>query len=245
MGGVLPTKVLRVEVKFTTSRSVLLPLRELEALRPNSIDESGALVCLFWNGDTFLDGRWWFVNQASPTLAAGTAIRAESIRALALNSILFTSLSDEVSMYWWAFLERYHEVAMGGQEALLERLREDFSLNALRPKDLEEVLESERRGMMNALIDKHGEQGLGRLLQHLVVYLIASFGYRKVTVNSVGVPDATLDSGEASGVSNQVHVIFTPSELFRLIELCSRAGECELMKRLASHMESREEGTTP
>ncbi len=129
---------------------------------------------------------------------------------------------------------------MTGREALceeLERCHADGTMDERLPA--EPVLDAEHRDAMAALIEHHGEAVAGHVFQAFFAYLLAHAGYRKVMINSIGVPDIVLSELRRVEASPRlVHLgVFDAAEVRRLAQYCREAGDSVLAERIMACIE--------
>lgn len=223
---------IKAEVKLTTSTSVQISARELEALRVTEHTSVGLLAVLFWSGDRNVDGQWIIVDasrirhrEAESVSVTKTAMLSTSRARDPLNAV-----RQHAAKYWPAFLYAFRDEALQGHAALVEVL-ERCHRNQLVAERLPEhaILAVEHSATVQEIIRFHGESDAGRLMQDLLAYMLAFIGYRAVTNNAVGVPDFVLaDLGGVVGREPNVLVELTFDEARRIIELCQSAGHDDL-----------------
>lgn len=232
IAGELPSCV-RLEAKFTTCGSVSVPSREIEALRSAESSAVGAVAVLFWDGVREPHGGWLFVDGAesmrggrgSVTLSEGDIVRLSKAHRW------LQPLSDGVRCRWKSFVAAFHALAMAGHEPLLDELRhlhDSGGLGVRCAQDGGDILESEHRRAMTALIEHHGTSVAGHIFQDLLAYCVGSLGYRTVKVNPVGVPDIEAsDFGQAVSAST-VDLTLSRGDFDRMLSLAIDAGDCTL-----------------
>ena len=231
--AVLPASV-KAEVKLTTLAGVSVAARELAALEVPEGRGLGLLAVLFAGDEA--DGRWLLVDASAWHGRAGDSVSvARSVLArLARGQPRLDALRRHVDEAWPRFLVAFADAAEAGHAALVSALEEAHAsggVEALLPRD--PVLAYERRAALRALLERHGEADAGRLAQDLLAYVLAWAGWRKVTLNPVGVPDFVLeepDPGEP--LPGDVTLTLPREEAERVGALFRAAGEQELARGL-------------
>ncbi|WP_437936885.1 hypothetical protein [Sorangium sp. So ce341] len=242
-GDVMLPEAIRVEVKFTRSRAVVVSARELEALRTTDLRSTGLLAVLFWCGDRRLDGRWLVVDAResldSTSRRSQRWLKDDLARVEAYQPWLAAVLTH-VNQFWKPFLQAFFNEAIAGIDTLREELARchaDGTTSERLPR--ESVLDAEHRGAMRALVEHHGESVAGHVFQDLFAYLLAYAGYQKVTINPVGVPDVVVSEFGRGEVSSQfVHLgAFDIADVLRLARYCREAGDSVLTDRIMACIE--------
>ncbi|UQA61390.1 hypothetical protein [Polyangium aurulentum] len=243
--AVLPETV-RVEVKTTTADFVVVSARELEALRTTNHRAPGVLAVLFWCGDRRIDGRWMVVDAGE--MFGKTSVQTRRVTKDAMARVIehqpwLKGIKVHLDQHWRRFLRAFQEEALISREALhaeLVRCHAEETVEERLPSDT--VLEAEHREAVATVIARHGEAAAGRIFQDLFAYLLAHAGYRKVTVNPVGVPDVVvsdLQRPEESRRMVQVGLLEV-AEVRRLAQYCRKAGDLELAERLTAYIGGNE-----
>jgi hypothetical protein len=230
----LPLTV-KCEAKVTTGKGVQVAARELEALAGDE-RTAGVLACLFWCGDRRLDGHWLLVDAARLRAPYGgtLSMTKDALADAAGASASLEALRRHVDDRWTGFLDAFRDEALAGHAALvaaLARGHADGTTAARLP--VHRVLEVEHRATIAALLEAHGESGVGRLLQDLLAYVVAFAGYRQVTNNPVGVPDFVVSDLDAAAGGGRVVVELSAVEAERILSLCRSAGDEQLATALA------------
>jgi len=191
----LPDTIL-AEVKFTTGESFHFPWRERESLLSDSEEIVGLLASLFWCGDSHVDGRWLIVDVNEGFRTRGKRSFNVSKREMSmLNSsqAWLDTLRESLEIYWRPLLQAFLANALEGQKPLKERLDQFHEQNELsKALATERVLEIDHQEAIRSVIEIHSETGAGQIFQILFAYLFGLVGYRRVTLNAVGVPDITV-----------------------------------------------------
>jgi len=231
----LPSAI-KAEVKLTTGAGIALAARELDALAVAEADAVGLVAALFVGGDRDRDGRWILVDAAEYQGRRGEDVAAVrgALLATARTQRWIDPLRRHVAELWPPFLQAFLDVAERGHGELVEELEGSFRAGRLRhalPR--ERVLAVEHVAAMRRLVEFHGEVGAGRIAQDLLAYLMAMAGYRKVTLNAVGVPDFVLEDCEASQRPERVSFSLATADAERVAALCRAAGD----ERLAQAVE--------
>jgi hypothetical protein len=191
----LPDTIL-AEVKFTTGESFHFPWREREALLSNSEEIVGLLASLFWCGDSHVDGRWLIVDVNEGFRTRGKRSFNVSKREMSMlnsNQAWLDTLRKSLEIYWPPLLQAFLADALEGQRPLkkkLDQFHEQSKLSKALPT--EPVLEIDHQEAIRSVIEIHSEAGAGQIFQILFAYLLGLAGYRRVTLNAVGVPDITV-----------------------------------------------------
>ena len=89
---------------------------------------------------------------------------------------------------------------------------------------------------MRALLERHGESDSGRLAQDLLAYVLAFAGWRKVTLNPVGVPDFVLEEAVGGGSAQDVTLTLARPDAERAAALLRAAGEHSLAGALEARI---------
>lgn len=189
-------RILRAEVKFTTSTGVAFDKRERESLVPRNASTLGIVAVLFWCADRQVDGRWLIADPNDywgEITEAGLHISKEDLLRAERGQPSLRRIREHVWANWNAFLQAFREPALAGLDPLkkeLSRLHSDVSLLSHLPTY--QVLDVDHREAVSAIISTHGKSIAGQIFQVLFAYLLASAGYRSVTINTIGVPDVEL-----------------------------------------------------
>lgn len=231
-------EVVRIEVKFTTSASVLLPQREYDALRPENERELGLLACLFWSRDS--DAHWVLVDQSSASVRPAIALSRQKLRSIARQSPKLDVFRLHLSRHWWTFFESNLDAALEGHEVLSQGLEERFADGTPILANTDSVLAVEHRESMGRLLSAHGESQVGLIFQDLLGYLLATIGYLRPQNNPVGVPDIILRRRPSSiADSKELPVLLSSDELARLISYCEQSHDVLLASRIANALSLR------
>jgi hypothetical protein len=238
-------ETIRVEVKFTTTTSITVPSRELEALRATDAGTTGLIAVLFWCNDRRVDGRWLTVDvreRLGPTSPRGQRWSKEDLARTTAHQPRLAAVQAHLDQWWKPFLRAFLDEAMTGREALheeLARCHADGTMEARLPGHA--VLDAEHRGALADLIGHHGESTAGQVLQELFAYLLAHAGYRTVTINPIGVPDIVMsDLRPDAAARRRVQLgTFDPTEVRKLVQYCQKAGDARLAERLLGCLEQR------
>jgi hypothetical protein len=232
---VLPSAI-RAEVKLTTGAGVALAARELDALAVPDAGAVGLVAALFVGGERDRDGRWILVDAAEYRgRRDGVSAARSALGATARGQRWLDPLRRHVDELWPAFLQAFSDVAEEGHAALvaeLERLHGAGRLRDALPR--ERVLGVEHAAATRRLVSFHGESNAGRIAQDLLAYVLAAAGYRKVTLNPVGVPDFVLEDLAGSEHSDRVTLSLSSADAERLAALCRAGGD----ERLARAVEA-------
>jgi hypothetical protein len=235
-------RILRAEVKLTTSMGVALDKRERESLVPRNTSTLGIVAVLFRCADRQVDGRWLIADPNDywgEITEAGLHISKEDLLRAECGQPSLREIREYVRTNWKAFLQAFREPALAGLEPLkkeLSRLHIDGALRSRLPTY--QVLDLDHRKTVSAIISAHGESVAGQIFQALFSYLLASAGYRSVTINTVGVPDVEL--GEPNG--ERVGYIlgpFSQDEVSRLHSYCEAASDQRMAKQIAAVLEGK------
>src|SRR6266540_2959104 len=232
----LPTTI-KAEVKLTTGGGVSLAARELDALEVSDPGAVGLLAVLFVGGDRELDGRWTIVDASDYHGRNGDSVSAARsvLVATARTQRWLDPLRRHVDDLWPAFLHAFVDAAERGHAELvaeLDSLHRQGRLRERLPRD--RVLGIEHVATVKDLVRHHGESDAGRLAQDLLAYLLALAGYRKVTLNAVGVPDFVLEGCTVGDPVKHVMISLVRTDAERVVALCRAAGD----ERLALAVES-------
>jgi len=237
-------ETIRIEVKFTTSDSVSVPAREIAALATEGARELGLLGTLFWCGDRELDGRWLLadVDELGRAETRGAAFFSKATMArLHRSQTHLGELKEHLDSEWPRFLQAFYDEATEGHEALVKALANAHERRTTAAKmPTGRVLEIDHREAIQDLIEAHGEQVAGHVFQDLFAYLVGFMGYRRVTINPVGVPDATVSAPRTSSEPEIYLGPLTLSEAGRLRAHCDAAGDVALAERLARLIAAQE-----
>jgi hypothetical protein len=231
--AVLPASV-KAEVKLTTLGGVSVAARELAALDVPEGRGLGLLAVFFAGGDD--DGRWLLVDAAAWRGRAGASVSAARsvLAALARGQPRLGALRRHVDEAWPRFLVAFADAVEAGHAALVTALEEAHArgdVEAFLPRD--PVLAYERRAAVRALLERHGEADAGRLAQDLLAYVLAQAGWRKVTLNPVGVPDFVLEEpAHGEPQPGDVTLTLPREEAERVVALFRAAGEQALAREL-------------
>jgi hypothetical protein len=228
----LPSAI-KAEVKLTTGGGIALAARELDALAVTDADAVGLVAALFVGGDRGRDGRWILVDAADYQARRGEDVAAArgALLATARTQRWIEPLRRHVEELWPPFLQAFSDVAERGHAALvaeLDGLHREGRLGEALPR--ERVLGVEHAAATRRLVEFHGESSAGRIAQDLLAYLIAMAGYRKVTLNAVGVPDFVLEDCAASQRPERVNFSLAPEDAERVAALCRAAGDERLAR---------------
>ncbi len=242
-GYVLPA-ILKAEVKLTTGVGASVSARELGALDVQDGEGLGVVAVLFLGGDRDADGRWILVDASAWRGRMGETVSAARsvLAATARTQPWLDGLRRHVDELWPPFLDAFRDAAELGHAAIVEALERAHAEGTTR--DLlphHRLLVTEHRAAVHALVDHHGESDAGRIAQDLLAYLIALAGYRKVTLNPVGVPDVVLEDRVSTELPGGVTLTLRREEADRMLALCRAAGEHDLARALESRLvEARE-----
>lgn len=223
----LPSKI-KAEVKLTTGGGVSLAARELDALAVSDAGAVGLVAVLFVGGDRELDGRWTIVDAADFHNRNGESVSAarSALVATARTQRWLDPLRRHVDDLWPAFLQAFVDPAERGHADLvakLDGLHRKGRLGERLPRD--RVLGIEHLATVKKLVRRHGESDAGRLVQDLLAYLLALAGYRKVTLNAVGVPDFVLEDCAVRDAVQPVTFSLPRADAERVIAHCRAAGD--------------------
>jgi len=232
-------------VKFTTSTSVPVPARELASLQSGDKATVGLLAALFWCGDRRIDGRWLTADaRESFGLASDRllCVTREDMCGAMRGQAWLKPLREHIEACWRPFLQAFLDDVMIGRDALREELRRWHEEGTLgeRLSGLE-VPHAEHRTSIRKVLKRYGESMAGHIFQDLFAYLLAHAGYRKVIINSIGVPDIQLSEPnvlQGSDASVDIGSV-TLEEALRLIEHCKAAGDLGLAARLEERVRGR------
>lgn len=233
---------LKAEAKLTTGDGVSVAARELVALEVPG-GGVGIVAVLLVGGGPDEDGRWVIVDAAAWSGRSGESVSAaRSVLAkLARGQRHLDRLRQHVDETWPRFLVAFREPAESGHGALVEALQaahRDGTTRDLLPVD--PVLGYERREAVHALLAQHGESDAGRLAQDFLAYVLSFAGWRKVTLNAVGVPDFVLEEPVAERAAGQHVTITLPREdVERAAARLRAAGEDALAVALESRIPAR------
>lgn len=234
----LPSAI-KAEVKLTTGGGIALAARELDALAVSEPDAIGLIAALFVGGNRERDGRWVLVDAAdfqgrkSETVCA---VHAKLV-ATARTQRWLDPLRHEVDEYWPPFLQAFVDGSERGHADLVAELDTLHRAGRLREAlSRERVLAVEHLATVRRLVKCHGESGAGRIAQDLLAYLVAMVGYRKVTLNAVGVPDFVLEECVASERAERVTISLARGDAERVLALCRAAGEDSLVRAVEGGM---------
>ncbi len=226
---------LRVEVKFTTGAGISVPVRELLGVESSHKGSAPLIAVLHMCGDREVDGRWIVVDvrdTGRSSNANSTSFSMRELRRLERQQKELDVLRTQFVTDWPRLLFALMEEALCGHDALMAVFERCRQRGGLRERLREEpVLDSEHAENLRRLLEKHGEQSMGRIMQDLFAFLLILAGYQGVTINPVGVPDV-----EAQLPFGDEHVVFTPDELRRLADYCERAGDRNLSERIRAHL---------
>lgn len=231
----LPSKV-KAEVKLTTGSGVSLAVRELEAIAVADARAVGLVAVLFVGGDRDQDGRWVMVDAGGFRRATGDTVSAvrTSLVAMARTQPWLDPLRRHVDELWPAFLGAYGDVLARGHAQLVTELDALHRTGRLGERVArQEVTAFEHRSAVKKLVEDQGESDAGRLAQDLLAYLIALAGYRKVTLNPVGVPDFVLEDCANGEDGGKVTLTLSRADAERVAKACRDAGQ----ERLAQEIE--------
>ncbi|HET9597962.1 MAG TPA: hypothetical protein VFP65_20410 [Anaeromyxobacteraceae bacterium] len=233
----LPSAI-KAEVKLTTGPGIALAARELDALAVAAADAVGLVAALFVGGDRDRDGRWILVDAADYQGRRGddVAVARRALLATARTQRWLEPLRRHVDELWPPFLQAFADAAERGHAALVEELDALHRAGRLREAlPRERVLGVEHAAAMRRLVEFHGEAGAGRIAQDLLAYAMAMAGYRKVTLNAVGVPDFVLEDCVAER-RERVALSLAPADVERVAALCRAAGDERLARALEDGM---------
>jgi hypothetical protein len=227
---------LKAEVKFTTATAVQLDARELAALSADAGSGAGIVAVLFWSGDRSTDGRWVIVDAAAIRSTGGETVHVtrDALLRTARMQPRLDPLRQHLGALWRPFLQAFHADAMADLDqltAVLERCHRGGLVRQRLPPD--EVLDIDHRTLMESLLQRHGESMVGRILQVLLTFALAQAGYRRVTINQVGVPDFDLSDLAASDApvrsrTGDDDITVTRGQAELLIRYCREAGDALL-----------------
>jgi hypothetical protein len=228
----LPSTI-KAEVKLTTNGGIALAARELAALAVSEPDAVGLVAALFVGRDRERDGRWILVDAADYQGRRGESVCAVrgALAATAKTQPWLDPVRRYVEEHWPAFLQAFVDAADRSHAELVAELDEHHRSGRLRdalPRD--RVLAVEHLNTLNRLVERHGESDAGRIAQDLLAYLLAMAGYRKVTLNAVGVPDFVLEDCATAGRGDRITFSLTRDEAERIAELCRAAGDDRLAR---------------
>ena len=109
------------------------------------------------------------------------------------NQVWLDQLRKPLDIYWRPLLQAFLAEALEGQKPLKKRLDQFHEQNELsKALPTERVLEIDHQEAIRSVIEVHSEPGAGQIFQILFAYLFGLVGYRRVTLNAVGVPDITV-----------------------------------------------------
>lgn len=230
---------LKAEAKLTTGDGISVAARELAALEVPG-GGIGLVAVLLVGGGADEDGRWILVDAAAWRGRGGESVSAARsvLAGLARGQRHLDALRRHVDDAWPRFLVAFRDAADAGHAALvkaLEAAHRDGTTRDLLPVD--PVLGYERRATMRDLLERHGESDTGRLAQDLLAYVLAFAGWRKVTLNAVGVPDFVLEEAAGAAAPAQ-HVTLTLArgDAERAAALLRAAGEDSLAGALEARI---------
>jgi hypothetical protein len=223
----LPSAI-KAEVKLTTGPGIALAARELDALAVTDADAVGLVAALFVGGERDRDGRWILVDAADYQARRGEDVAASrgALLKTARTQRWLEPLRRRVDELWPAFLQGFLDATERGHAALVEdldALHRAGRLGEALPR--ERVLGVEHAAALRRLVELHGESGAGRIAQDLLAYLVALVGYRKVTLNAVGVPDFVLEDCTDAERPERVTLSLAPGDAERAAALCRAAGD--------------------
>lgn len=223
---------LRVECKFTTSHTINLSRRELEALYIQRGNEAGIVAVLFWHGTTDPNGRWLLVDaKESVRLGSGSAVSLSSrdLERLDRTQKWLYGIREYVAEYWRPFLAAFWKLSLEGHSRLcteLSTLHADGKLRDQVEDYCGSVIDIDHRNAIDVIVRQLGESGAGRVFQDLFAYLLGMAGYRIVNINPTGVPDIDLMGLEHNASANGDFIIsLSRDQLTRMIDLAQAAGE--------------------
>lgn len=231
--------ILKAEAKLTTGEGVSVAARELDALEAPG-GGLGIVAVLLVGGGAEQDGRWVLVDAAGWSGRSGESVSAARsvLAGLERGQRHLDLLRRHVDETWPRFLVGFREAAEAGHGALVEALQaahRDGTTRDLLPPD--PVLAYERREAVRELLVQHGESDAGRLAQDLLAYVLAFAGWRKVTLNAVGVPDFVLEEVAAERAApQQVTITLRRDEAERAAARLRAAGEHALALALESRI---------
>lgn len=240
----LPATI-RAEVKVTTSDTVQLGRRELDALGSSDPSSVGILATLFWPGKHGTGGRWVVVDGVESFKKVSAASISVGLQALARAERQQSALADlraHVDTVWPRLLGAFLDDALASHEQLTARLRQCHESGSLRDQlPAHEVLDHDHRNALNAIFENLGEAEAGRVLQDLFAYLLGLAGYRSITVNAIGVPDLVATDLEPSGAQERsVTVVVTLPEALRVARWCKETGDEELAGKVVAAVKKSE-----
>lgn len=225
-------KALRIEVKFTTGTTIVLPARERESLLSKDQNVVGVIAALFWCGKRDVDGRW-FIVDASESFRTGPSdggsLDVLDLQRLEKGQAWLAGLRDFIGRTWPSFLRGFHDEALAGHEVLkteLERLKRLGRMQQRVTKD--SVLELEHRNAVREIVESLGPSVSGHIFQDLLAYLLALAGYNRVQINPVGIPDIEVSEFVDHSDVKLVTLTLTQDQADRLVELSKIAGDDEL-----------------
>ena len=230
--GTLP-HIIHAEVKFTTSRSISVPDRELAPLNSNDPNITGLLAALFWSSGKKGDGRWLVVDASDPLVLRRSSLTSDYLRRTAASQPGLASLRQRIDDLWPPFLVAYLDTAKKGHLALSRELKSRHDKGQLQETlPTHEVLAIDHEAAMLEIVEHCGQSGAGRILQRLFAYLLGLAGYRSVIVNTIGVPDVV--ASDPTQEDERAAFRLTVEESRRLVRHCRFAGDTELASRLLS-----------
>jgi hypothetical protein len=145
------------------------------------------------------------------------------------------ALRHHVDELWPPFLWAFADVADHGHAALVSELEALHAEGRLRDRlPRHNVLGVEHAAALKTLIRSHGESDAGRIAQDLLAYLIALAGYRKVTLNPVGVPDFTVEERAGDDPRERVVLSLPRSDAERVAALLRASGDEALARAVES-----------
>ena len=225
---------LKAEVKFSTGTVVSVPEREWQALQPETETAVGVIAVLCLAGNREFDGEWILLDSARafPGRNAGTiSMQLTDFARIGERQKHLHSLRQALSAAWRPYLHTYLTHATASRATLQSELSDRHRAGTLGDfLCADAILDCDHFAHLRQIVDTHGEGVAGGIFQDLFGYLLGCVGYANVVSNPIGVPDI-MASGLVDGASASV-ADFTPRELERLAELCEKAGEMDLARRL-------------
>ncbi len=229
----LPPRI-KAEVKFTTGSGVSVPERERNAVHPDVDGTVGVIAVMSLFGDRDLDGRWILVDpetafgrRQSETVSA----RIGDLARIAEQQRQLHPLRHALSGRWPAFLQAYIESAVASRANLKNDLKIRHHSGTLGERvSTDRILDLDHLENVRRVVDAHGEGVAGGIFQDLFAYLLGYIGYATVVSNTIGVPDVSVSG--LRGNESVEQQSFSRGEVERMAELCEKAGEVALAKRL-------------
>ncbi len=230
---------LKAEAKLTTGDAISVASRELAALEVPG-GGLGIVAVLLVGGGADEDGRWVLVDAAAWRGRSGESVSAARsvLASLARGQRHLDALRRHLDEAWPRFLVGFRDAAEAGHGALVGALaaaHRDGTTRDRLPRD--PLLSYERREAVRALLELHGESDTGRLAQDLLAYALAFAGWRKVTLNAVGVPDFVLEERAADlEPPREVTITLAREDAERAAALLRAGGEHALARALEARL---------